>query len=171
MESKTNHTEIQKVYLAFGCFWGKEYLMQNLQGVLHTKVGYMGGHVIDPSYIEVCSKRTGHAETVEVVFDSRKISFEKILEIFFTNHNPNSEERQKENTGNYRSAIFYTTQEQKKKAEHFVTQLKSQGYKVLTQIAEATSFYKADDRHQNYCHRTGNIPKEKKYLISELLKT
>lgn len=160
---------LETTYFAFGCFWGKEFLMQNTEGVVATRVGYTGGLTDFPSYIEVCSKKTGHAETVEVIYDQEVVSFSDLVEIFFRNHNTNSSKRQGENnSGNYRSAIFYTTQKQKQEAERIIELLKNKGHKVLTQVAPIGPFFEADERHQNYCKRTGNVPKEKNYLIQEI---
>ncbi|MEH0157131.1 bifunctional methionine sulfoxide reductase B/A protein [Limibacter armeniacum] len=152
--------EAEKVYFACGCYWGKEYKFKHTEGVLATRVGFMGGHQEFPTYVQVCRKVTGHAETVEVTYSPEAISFEELLEVFFNMHNPTADDRQGlRNSGNYRSAIFYTTELQKVKSEQKVELMIKEGVNVVTQMAPAGVFYPADERHQNYCEKKGIVPK------------
>ncbi len=152
---------------ALGCFWGKQYLFQHTPGVVSTRVGYTGGHTENPSYVEVCSKQTGHAEAVEVSYDPQVISYEQLLHIFFENHNPTSQERQGvDHSGNYRSAIFTHNEQQAQMAQALSQQLKEAGHNIVTQISPQGPFYEAEERHQGYCERTGNIPSAKNHPIS-----
>ncbi len=141
----------EKAYFAGGCFWGTEYYFQQSEGVLSTTVGYMGGEKDDPSYREVTTGRTGHAETVEVVYDPEKTSFETLARLFFEIHDPTQVNRQGPDIGNqYRSEIFYVDEEQKKTAEKLIDILKEKGYKVATKLSKADKFWKGEDYHQDY---------------------
>lgn len=149
----------KKAYFAGGCFWGVEYYFQKLEGVLSTKVGYMGGHTENPTYEEVSSKETGHAETLEVTFDDSKVTYEELAKLFFEIHDPTQQNHQGPDIGNqYRSAIFYTDTEQKDIAEKLVKILKSKGFNVATEITQAKTFWKAEDYHQKYYAKNGNQP-------------
>jgi peptide methionine sulfoxide reductase msrA/msrB len=129
------------------------------QGVISTRVGYMGGHKKDPTYKEVCSSTTGHAETMEFVFDPSKTSFEKLARLFFEIHDPTQLNRQGPDFGEqYRSAIFYVNNEQKKIAEKLIKLLKDKGYKVATELSKADKFWEAEDYHQDYYGKTGKQP-------------
>ena len=150
----------EKAIFALGCFWSKEYFFSRVEGVRSTRVGFMGGHTDHPSYRQVCSKDTGHAEAVEITFDPEKISFEKLARLFFEMHDPTVDRR--ENGGQYRSAIFYTEPEQRKVAERLVSDLKRQGYEVATEIESAGTFWPAEARHQKYCDTRGLTPKTKR---------
>ncbi|MEL6635998.1 MAG: peptide-methionine (S)-S-oxide reductase MsrA [Bacteroidota bacterium] len=151
---------------ALGCFWGKEYLFQQVPGVRSTRVGYTGGHTEAPSYLEVCSKRSGHAEAVEIRYDPECISYAELLRIFFANHNPTSRERQgADHEGNYRSAIFTHGPEQAVAARALIKKLRAAGYDIVTQVAARGPFYAAEARHQAYCQRTGNLPRPRTYPI------
>ncbi len=150
-------TEI--AYFAGGCFWGVEYMMQKEQGVLSVESGYMGGDIEDPTYEQVCSKTTGHAEVVRVVFDPMKISYETLAKLFFEIHDPTQLNRQGPDVGDqYRSEIFYTNNEQKIITEKLITILRSKGYDVVTEISPATEFWKAEEYHQEYYDRKGTLP-------------
>lgn len=145
----------QKVTFAAGCFWGVEEAFMHLPGVVETIVGYTGGHVANPSYEQVCSHMTGHAEAVGVTFDPKKISFEQLLEKFWEIHDPTTLNRQGPDIGsNYRSAIFYHSEEQKKKAEKSRDEAQKKFKdKIVTEITPASPFYKAEEYHQKYYHK------------------
>jgi len=148
-----------KAYFAGGCFWGVEYLLQKQPGVISTRVGYMGGHTKNPTYQEVCSDTTGHTETLEVVFDTTKTDFEILARYFFEIHDPTQINRQGPDVGDqYRSAIFYTDENQKQITEKLINILKSKGYKVATEVAQADTFWQAEDYHQDYYQHTGKHP-------------
>ena len=147
---------------AMGCFWGAERKFWNVDGVYTTAVGYAGGFTPNPTYEEVCSGRTGHAEVVLVVFDPAKTSYDKLLSIFWESHNPTQGMRQGNDAGTqYRSAIYTTTPAQKLEAEQsrdeYQTALDAAGYgKITTEIKEAGPFYYAEDYHQQYLDRNPN---------------
>lgn len=149
----------QRAYFAGGCFWGTEHLLKQTEGVISARVGYMGGHTEHPTYEEVCTDTTGHAETVEVIFDPTKTTFEKLARLFFEIHDPTQVDRQGPDIGDqYRSAVFYTDAEQKQTTEKLIGLLKAKGYKVVTQVAPAGTFWEAEQYHQNYYDRTGKEP-------------
>lgn len=148
-----------KAVFAGGCFWGVEYYLKQLPGVLHTSVGFIGGDVVDPSYAEVCSTATGHAEAVEVVFDPRQIDYRSLAKFFFEIHDPTQEMQQGPDIGpQYRSAIFYLTEEQKEIALELIEELKKQKLSVATEVAPAGLFYKAEEYHQDYYEKTHKEP-------------
>jgi peptide methionine sulfoxide reductase msrA/msrB len=150
---------IQKAYFAGGCFWGVEYMLENLDGVIDARSGYMGGHTPDPTYKQVCNGNTGFAETVEVTFDPSKISYEKLTKYFFEIHDPTQEGRQGPDIGDqYRSAVFYTDDNQKMVVEKLIKILKDKGYHVVTQVTGAGQFYPAEDYHQDYYEGNGHTP-------------
>lgn len=140
--------------LASGCFWCTEAIFQELEGVLEVKSGYTGGHVQNPTYKEVCDETTGHAEAIRIIFDPNKISFTELLEVFFQTHDPTTLNRQGADLGTqYRSAIFYLDQNQKKEAEDIVQALDASGAwndPIVTEISPASTFYVAEDYHQDY---------------------
>ena len=144
---------------AGGCFWGVEYLLKDAKGVLETTVGYTGGHKANPSYEEVCYNNTGHAEAVEVVFDPAQTDFETLCRLFFEIHDPTQVNRQGPDRGDqYRSAVFYTSEEQKAIAEKLIKELEAKGYKVATEVKPAKRFWKAEEYHQDYYEKTGKAP-------------
>jgi peptide-methionine (S)-S-oxide reductase len=143
--------------LAGGCFWCLEAVYDQTKGVLSVESGYMGGRNADPTYEQVCSGRTGHAEVVQVTFDPAVISFRELLEIFFVIHDPTTLNRQGNDVGTqYRSAIFYHTPDQKKTAGEVIaafTQEQVYAGPIVTEIVPATAFYVAEDYHQEYFAR------------------
>lgn len=140
--------------LAGGCFWGMEEILRKIPGVKKTTVGYTGGTLPDPTYEMVCTGTTGHAEAIEVVFDSSRLSYEKLLDFFFRMHDPTTLNRQHNDVGTqYRSAIFYTSEEQKKTAAQVKAHWDKSGKlsrPITTEITAATKFYSAEDYHQQY---------------------
>jgi peptide-methionine (S)-S-oxide reductase len=138
--------------LGGGCFWCLEAVYQEVDGVFSVESGYSGGHVPDPSYEQVCSKTTGHAEVVRIKFNLARLSYREILEIFFVIHDPTTLNRQGNDIGpQYRSVIFCQSPEQERTARAVVAELQRQGIApVVTEIAPATSFYRAEEEHQNY---------------------
>lgn len=148
-----------KASFAAGCFWGIEQAFRNLPGVINTAVGYMGGTTADPTYRQVCSGDTGHAETVQVEYDPAKISYEALLKAFWEMHNPTTLNRQGPDHGTqYRSVIFYHTPEQQKAAVQSKQELeRSKRYRhpVVTEIIPAPAFHRAEEYHQCYLQKQG----------------
>jgi peptide methionine sulfoxide reductase msrA/msrB len=154
-----NQSGTETAYLASGCFWGTEYHLQKMPGVISTTVGYTGGRVKNPSYKEVCTGRTGHAEAVKVVFDPSKVSYREIAEMYFETHDPTQVNRQGPDVGTqYRSEIFYVNNNQRKVAEELVGILKGKGLDVATGITPASEFYEAENYHQDYYKNNGQTP-------------
>lgn len=137
-----------------GCFWCSEAIFQRVRGVLKVESGYSGGSVPNPTYEAVCTGKTGHAEVVQITFDPKIISFQELLEIFFSTHDPTTLNRQGADVGNqYRSVIFYHNEEQKKIAEEMIKKLnesKIWDSPIVTEVSKFKNFYKAEDYHQNY---------------------
>lgn len=152
--------ETETAYFAGGCFWGIEHYFQKGPGVISAESGYMQGRVKDPTYKQVCSDDTGHAEAVKVVFDPKRISYRRLLEAFFVMHDPTQLNRQGPDAGEqYRSGIFYVNEEQKREAEAYVSQLAESGRygsrKIVTEIEAAETFWPAEEYHQDYIEKTG----------------
>lgn len=144
---------------AGGCFWGVEHLFAAEPGVLSATSGYTGGRTDRPTYEEVCSRTTGHAEAVEVVFDPSRTSFEKLARLFFEIHDFTQVDRQGPDVGDqYRSAVFYRDGDQKRIAENLIRQLSEKGFKVATKLEPAATFWKAEEYHQDYYRKTGKQP-------------
>ncbi|NLP04667.1 bifunctional methionine sulfoxide reductase B/A protein [Candidatus Fermentibacteria bacterium] len=150
---------VERAILAGGCFWGVEFLLRQLPGVLDTKVGYIGGVEENPTYEMVCSKTTDYAEAVEIAFDPARLSYEDLLKRFFEIHDPTQRDRQGPDTGRqYRSAVFYLTGDQKRSAGEIIGILAGKGLEVATEVVPATKFWPAEDYHQRYYERTGRMP-------------
>jgi peptide-methionine (S)-S-oxide reductase len=148
---------MEKAIFAAGCFWGVEHELRQIPGVVDAACGYTGGHYDNPTYEDVCTGRTGHAEAVEVTFDPSQVSYKQLLERFWRMHDPTSLNRQGPDSGTqYRSAIFATTSEQKAEAEESKTAAqKSFGKPIVTQIEPASTFWRAEDYHQRYFDKRG----------------
>lgn len=149
--------DLEVATLAGGCFWCLEAVYDELKGVVDVVSGYTGGHVRNPSYREVCTGTTGHAEAVQITFDPAQISYRELLEVFFSIHDPTTLNRQGADVGTqYRSAIFYHTAEQKKTAEALMAELQAEnpwGRPIVTELAPVGAFYPAEDYHQEYFAR------------------
>ena len=148
---------MEKALLAAGCFWGVEEVFRTTNGIIDTKVGYSGGHKINPTYEEVCTGNTDHAEVVKVEYDESVITYEQILNIFFENHNPTQLNRQGPDVGTqYRSSIFYLNDNQKSQAEQKIYSLQENfNNNIVTEIIKATEFYLAEEYHQEYVAKGG----------------
>ena len=151
--------QTQKATFGAGCFWGVEETFRNLKGVISTAVGYAGGKKDHPSYEDVCSDETGHAEVVEVEFDPAQIDYNKLLDVFWSNHNPTTLNRQGPDVGTqYRSVIFYHSPEQKAAAEASKEAVDKSGRfprPVVTQVESAPKFWRAEEYHQQYLNKRG----------------
>ena len=152
-------TDTRKATFGAGCFWGVEVAFRQVPGVLSAEAGFEGGTLTDPSYEDVCTGRTGHAEVVEVAFDPARVSFEQLLDVFFTHHDPTTLNRQGPDRGTqYRSAIFYHDQEQRDVAEGAKERWNRSGRwrsPIVTEIAPASTFYRAEEYHQRYLEKRG----------------
>jgi peptide-methionine (S)-S-oxide reductase len=149
----------EKATFAAGCFWGVEEMFRTTPGVISTRVGYIGGKTLNPTYEQVCSDRTGHAEAVEIQFDPKRVSFQKLLELFFENHDPTTLDRQGPDVGSqYRSGVFFHSPEQEKSALAEIEKRDASGdydKRIVTEVVPAGEFYSAEDYHQKYFHRRG----------------
>lgn len=144
---------------AGGCFWGVEYFMQKAPGVLTVTSGFTGGHVRNPSYKEVCTGTTGHAEAVKIIYDSQKTTYENLLKLFLEIHDPTQVDRQGPDIGEqYRSEIFYLNDTQKALAEKYLNILRNKGLKIATAVTKASEFYTAEAYHQDYYFNNGKTP-------------
>ena len=149
----------ERAFFAGGCFWGVQHLMQELRGVVRTEVGYMGGHLVDPTYEEVCMGTTEHAEVIEVVFNPTLVDYGTVAKLFFEIHDPAQKMGQGPDIGSqYRSAIFYLTEQQRQIAEELIYRLKKSGIKAVTELLPALPFYRAEEYHQHYYDKTGKEP-------------
>lgn len=152
----------EKATFAAGCFWGVESFFRAIPGVADAIVGYTGGRTANPSYEDVCTGRTGHAEAVEVSYDPARVSYGTLLQVFFDNHDPTTPNRQGPDVGEqYRSAIFVHTPEQEREARAKVEELtaaKRFRRPVVTQVARAAPFYRAEEYHQRYFEKKGIAP-------------
>jgi len=154
-----HENNLQKATFAAGCFWGVEEAFTKIKGVKSTRVGYIGGNLPSPTYEDVCTDRTGHAEALQVKYDPKEISYEELLDLFLSIHNPTTKNRQGPDIGSqYRSIIFYHTPEQesiaKKSKQELYDSNKFQN-KIVTEIVPASTFYPAEDYHQKYYQKIG----------------
>lgn len=158
--------------LATGCFWCTEAKFKELRGVVKVTAGFSGGHTVNPTYEQVCTGTTGHAEACNVVFDPKQITFDELLQVFFTDHDPTQLNKQGNDVGTqYRSAIFYHNAIQKQKAEYYIKRInaeKAYPKPVVTQVVPFTVFYKAEDYHQDYFSKNGSVPYCKYVIQPEL---
>ena len=150
---------MEKATFAAGCFWGVEAAFRQTPGVTATRVGYTGGTVPNPTYELVCTDRTGHAEAVEVTYDPERVSYDDLLDVFWSNHNPTTRNRQGFDIGSqYRSAIFFHTPEQEQAARASKERLEADGRwarPIVTEIVPAREFYEAEEYHQRYLEKRG----------------
>ncbi len=147
---------------AGGCFWGTQAVFQRVKGVIHTTAGYSGGTKNTATYAEVTTETTGHAESVEVIYDPSKLTYGELLRIFFTVHNPTTLNRQGPDSGtSYRSAIFYNSPDQKRVADAYIAQLtaeRSWPHKIVTEVTPSKGFFVGEDYHQDYALKNPNNP-------------
>ena len=159
-DKKMNKKEIAT--LGSGCFWCTEAIFQELEGVEKVESGYMGGQTLNPTYKDICTGETGHAEVCQITFNPEIISFTDLLEVFWQVHNPTTLNRQGADVGTqYRSVIFYHSEEQKQIAENIMTELEKSGAwddPIVTEISAADKFYKAENYHQNYFNQNKSQP-------------
>ncbi len=153
---------LETATLGGGCFWCVEAVFEELRGVERVEPGYSGGHVENPTYEQVCTGRTGHAEVVQVKFDPRRISYREILEVFFSVHDPTTKDRQGPDVGpQYRSVIFYHDEEQRRTAEGVISELEARRVwerPIVTELAPFTAFYPAEEYHRDYFRRNPGQP-------------
>jgi peptide-methionine (S)-S-oxide reductase len=149
----------QKATFAAGCFWGAEAVFRRIKGVVAAAVGYMGGTLDKPTYEDVCTDRTGHAEVVQIEYDPAQVSYDELLKVFWDNHDPTTLNRQGPDVGTqYRSAIFYHTPEQQAAANASKEKLQASGRfprPIVTEIIPAATFYRAEEYHQQYLEKRG----------------
>ncbi len=156
---RASDPEFGRTILGGGCFWGVEYYLKQVEGVLYTTVGYSGGKTSYPDYKQVCGEKTGHAEVVEVVFDPKKTSCEKILRVFLEIHDPTQRNRQGPDVGaQYRSVIFYYNDEQRRTAEGLLQRLREKGFSPVTELLPAARFWPAEEYHRDYYGKKGTKP-------------
>lgn len=162
MDNNPTNANLETVTLGAGCFWCVEAIFQRLEGVTKVVSGYVGGKVKNPTYREVCSGLTGHAEVCQVTFDPAKLSFEALLEVFFKTHDPTTLNRQGADVGTqYRSAVFFHNEAQKEVAERVIRELNEQkafDNPIVTEVTAVSTFYPAEDYHQNYFFENGQEP-------------
>jgi peptide-methionine (S)-S-oxide reductase len=155
----TNGADLQKAVFAAGCFWGVEASFRRVKGVVSTEVGYTGGKTADPTYEEVCSDKTGHAEAVEVTYDPRKVSYRELLDVFWSIHDPTQLNRQGPDVGSqYRSAIFYMNDDQARAARESKRKIEESAKLdglIVAEIVPAKEFYRAEEYHQQYYEKRG----------------
>ena len=151
--------DTEEAIFAAGCFWGVEYFFKKLPGVLKTEVGYTGGHTDFPSYEEVCTGNTGHVESIRVIYDSEKISYDDLVRYFFEIHDPTQENGQGPDIGaQYLSIIFYYNDAQKNTAQTLIHQLQEKNYRIVTKVLPVSIFQRAETYHQDYYEKMGKTP-------------
>lgn len=154
-----NKSMTEKATFAAGCFWGVEQTFREIDGVIDAVSGYEGGHTLDPTYQDVCTDKTGHAEVVEVEYDPQKVSYDKLLDVFWNSHDPTQMNRQGPDVGTqYRTAIFFHTPEQEQAARASKAKLEASGRirrPIATAIEPAQTFYRAEEYHQQYLAKRG----------------
>ena len=153
-----NESGLEIATFAAGCFWGVEDAFMKTKGVKSTKVGYTGGNLTNPTYEDVCTDKTGHAEAIQIKYDPKEISYEELLELFWSIHNPTTKNRQGPDIGTqYRSSIFYHSSEQEKIANQVRQELDDSKFqnKMVTEIVAASTFYPAEEYHQKYYQKIG----------------
>lgn len=159
METNKTNDQLEMATLGTGCFWCTEAIFTQLNGVNMVESGYSGGHVVNPSYEEVCAKGTGHAEVIRIHFDPQVIGFADLLEVFWKTHDPTTPNQQGNDVGpQYRSAIFYHSKEQKEIAEKSLAQTDASGLwanPIVTEVGPLINYYPAEDYHQQYFERVG----------------
>jgi len=155
-------SKTETAVLGGGCFWCLEAVYEQMEGVVSVASGYMGGHTADPAYQDVCAGSTGHMEVVEITFDMGVTSYSEILEVFFAIHDPTTRDRQGNDSGEqYRSAIFYQSDEQRRTAERMIRELDAAGIwrdPIVTELRPASTFYRAEDYHQQYFRNNPRQP-------------
>jgi len=171
--SSLAQTTKESAYFASGCFWCVEAIFESVKGVYYAESGYSGGTVKNPTYEQICTGKTGHAETVKVVYNPKEISYETLLRVFFNSHDPSTLNKQGPDEGTqYRSSIFYQTEEEKNKAQEYIKQLITQNKfsKVTTTLEPFIKFYKAEEYHQDFEKRNPDHPYVKAISIPRLMK-
>ncbi|NDV58875.1 peptide-methionine (S)-S-oxide reductase [Bacteroides sp. 519] len=157
--NQNNELKMDTAIFAGGCFWGVEYYMKKIPGVVSVESGYIGGEVENPSYEQVCKKNTGHAEAVRITYDTTQTDYETLAKMFFEIHDPTQIDGQGPDIGEqYRSEIFYINNHQKTVAERLIKELQEKGLNVVTSVTPSTMFWVAEDYHQNYYNRKGTLP-------------
>jgi len=150
---------IKTAYFASGCFWGTQYYLDKVEGVVSTSVGYIGGEVANPTYEQVSTGTTGHVEAIKIEYDPEKISYEELTKAFFETHDPTQTNGQGPDVGSqYLSKIFYTDEDEKMIAEKLISILEAKGMKIATELEPVSDFYLAEDYHQNYYDGNGQTP-------------
>lgn len=150
---------------ASGCFWGTEYFMEQAEGVIDTQVGYIGGTKENPTYKEVCTGTTGHAEAVRVIYNTKKTDYETLCKLFFETHDPTQVDRQGPDIGTqYRTEIFFLNENQREIAERLKAELEADGLKIATKITKATTFWEGEDYHEHYYQKKGSTPYCHRYI-------
>lgn len=154
-----NITDSEEIILAAGCFWGVEYLFQQLNGIVKTECGYIGGSTNNPIYKEICHGDTGHLEAVRIIFDRTIIPLEAVIKYFFEIHDPSQRNRQGPDIGNqYHSAVFYYTEEQKQVTKSLIQELEQKKISIATSVLPMAVFWPAEDYHQNYYNKQNKLP-------------
>jgi peptide-methionine (S)-S-oxide reductase len=161
-KAKSTPMNNEKITFGNGCFWCTEAIFQQVKGVVKSTSGYSGGHVENPTYEQVCEKNTGHAEVIQIEYNPAEVTIDELLEIFWQTHDPTTLNRQGNDVGpQYRSVVFYHTEQQKERAEFYKKKLDASGAfdnPIVTTIEPFTKFYVAENYHQDYYNRNGNQP-------------